>query len=495
MSFTPTSLAYKIRRLTSSVILSLTLIFTSIPFYSSTASAESLVCDYAYHSANDILYYDPCAEACEVGSGSPTVFETATSPTPNPSPLTDTPLEKVVDYLNREILSSSDLEKIQQHKPFYIKAAEKVGIPWEMIAVIHYRETRLGRNNPANGQGIYQDYAKLGGPYPAGTNVSDEEFQRQTDFIADFILDKAGSKKDALKSGDDNAVKYTFFGYNGRASVYVDQAKKLGFTDEQARNGEGSPYVMNKADAVRDPGSNPTGWGQIKTDGGSIQYPANQDHGAFVIYAALRGKITSSTACSSPSGNVTLSEGGLTQEQAKQFVMNYGANKNNTTKDILMSSGNYWTGGGSYNYGSNCVSFTRFFLMKFTNTTISGSMGNGDDVVKNLAARGMPTGTEPKVYAVFSTPATSDNPYGHTGIVLGIQGDTIIVGHASYGRSADGVQGAGDGTSSGSGVAFIKVGTFSGNPNIWWDSGRPVTFAYPTTVDTKAIETYLTTGE
>ncbi len=476
--------SHKTRRLISSVILSLTLILTSVPFYSTTSSAQSLDCDYIYYSSNEVLFYDPCAATCEVGSAP------ATSSTAGAS------LAKVVDYLNKEILGSSDLEKIQQNKPFYMKAAEKVGIPWEMIAVIHYRETHLGRTNPANGQGIYQDSAKIGGPYPAGVKVTDAEFQRQTDFIADFILGKAGSKKDALKSGDDDAVKYTFFSYNGRASVYVDQARKLGFNEEQAKNGEGSPYVMNKADAVRDPNSNPDGWGQIKTDRGSIQYPANQDHGSFVIYAALKGKITSSSTCSSPSTSVALTEGGLTQKQATQFVMNYGANKNNSTKDILMSSGNYWTGGsGGYNYGSNCVSFTRFFLMKFTDVNMSGSMGDGSDVVANLAKKGVPTGTEPKVYSIFSTPATSGNPYGHTGVVLGIQGDTIIVGHASYGRSKDGVKGAGDGTSSGSGVAFIKVGTFNGTPNIWWDSGRPVTFAYPSTVDTKSIETYLATGE
>lgn len=49
-----------------------------------------------------------------------------------------------------------------------------------MLAVTHYRETALSRTNPGNGQGLYQDFAKTGGPYPAGA-VDDANFQKQTD--------------------------------------------------------------------------------------------------------------------------------------------------------------------------------------------------------------------------------------------------------------------------------------------------------------------------
>ena len=86
-------------------------------------------------------------------------------------------------------------------------------------------------------------------------------------------------------------VKYTFFAYNGIATVYKTQATSLGFSDAQAKNGEGSPYVMNRADAKRDPTVEPTKsnntWGQIKTDNGSLSYPANTDYGAYVVYCAL----------------------------------------------------------------------------------------------------------------------------------------------------------------------------------------------------------------
>ena len=116
---------------------------------------------------------------------------------------------------------------------------------------------------------------------------TDEQFQTATNAAAQFVLDKMGSTK---LTTDDN-VKLAFFRYNGVAQVYKTQALNLGFSSAQANNGEGSPYVMNRYDKKRDPSVEPTKsnrtWGQIKTDGGSLSYPANLDYGAFVIYKAL----------------------------------------------------------------------------------------------------------------------------------------------------------------------------------------------------------------
>ena len=48
---------------------------------------------------------------------------------------------------------------------------------------------------------------------------------------------------------------------------------------------------MNRADQKRDPTVEPTKsnktWGQIKKDFSSIEYPANEDYGAFVVYCAI----------------------------------------------------------------------------------------------------------------------------------------------------------------------------------------------------------------
>jgi hypothetical protein len=205
------------------------------------------------------------------------------------------------DYTGNEMFSEAELSALKANQPFYEAAAGEAGIPWQVMAVIHYRETRFQRKNPSNGQGVYQHLTGDGGPYPEGA-VDDAEFQRQTTFTAKKIKNSYSAGKDL--SVPEN-VKYTFFRYNGRAQVYVEQALNLGFSQAEAENGEGSPYVMNRFDARRDPTAEPTKsnrtWGQIKSDGGPIEYPANSDYGAYTYYAAIAGL---SSGCANLGGDI-----------------------------------------------------------------------------------------------------------------------------------------------------------------------------------------------
>lgn len=184
------------------------------------------------------------------------------------------------DYAGNQIFTDEELEKIEELSPFYIAAAEKYDMPWQILAVIHKRESNFMKGGPGNGQGPYQMAA---GGYKTGP-YSDEEFQKATDEAAAFFSNKANGRD----LHDPDNIKYTFFAYNGMAELYKKQARDLGFSQEEADNGEGSPYVMNKADAKRDPATAaPNTWGQIKEDYGDLVYPANEDHGAFVMYQAI----------------------------------------------------------------------------------------------------------------------------------------------------------------------------------------------------------------
>ena len=188
-----------------------------------------------------------------------------------------------LDYRGAGMLISSDLTSINNLKHFYINAGALHGVPWQMIAAVHYRETRLAKSGPANGNGPYQISGKN---YPVGA-YNDTQFQTATNDAAEFIKGKAGNRNLSVL---DN-VKYTFFAYNGTAQAYKTQAINIGFTSGQADNGEGSPYVMNRFDLRRDPTIAPTNtnntWGQIITNGGGLSYPANLDYGAFLVYKAL----------------------------------------------------------------------------------------------------------------------------------------------------------------------------------------------------------------
>jgi hypothetical protein len=204
-----------------------------------------------------------------------------------------------VDYAGHPIWNQGQLQAVSQNQSTYQQAAQQVGIPWQMLAVIHLRESGLKVANPSNGQGIYQFADKHGGPYPAGP-VSQAEFLRQSVLAAQYLKQVAGgnypNNKTLTPDSTGDVIKDTFFSYNGRASAYAQQAASLGYSST-IQGFEGSPYVMNKADAKRDPAVSGSTWGQIKTDHGGLSYPANNDYGAFVTYSALAGGASSSGSC------------------------------------------------------------------------------------------------------------------------------------------------------------------------------------------------------
>ena len=228
--------------------------------------------DAEFFSKNDIFFYNPESTG---------VFCTTSAIT-----------GENLDYAGREVYNSAEMAQIVANQPFYEQAVSGKSLPWQMLAAMHRRESNLRKYGPANGYGPFQITPSN---YKIG-DYTDQEFQEAANAAADFMIGKAGGRD----LSDPENIKYAFFAYNGMAEVYIQQAKNLGFSDEEAKNGNGSPYVVNKLDDKRDPGTNPANWGQIKRDYGSIEYPANEDYGAFVYYAALAGSAgASSNGCSS----------------------------------------------------------------------------------------------------------------------------------------------------------------------------------------------------
>lgn len=284
---------------------------------------------------NYIYYYDPDGEDCSPSSGSVTSGNTL--------------------YNGDAVLSADALSRINANKSFYEKSANKYGLSWQLIAALHYRESGLVRYNPSNGQGAYQLYSYTAGGtnsnafLPAG-NISDEEFQRQTDIVAKLIRDNYGS---GLNLNTDDGVKTFFFRYNGTANAYISQARDLGFSEAEANRGEGSPYVMNLADEKRDSRKN-SNWKQITSDGGSMDSPANLQPGAFVIYSSLGGSSGFSSCSNSGEGNGDLNQTAINLAWPEH---GHGLNARDTYKTALAEVGlsNY----GDYyaRIGASCDAF------------------------------------------------------------------------------------------------------------------------------------------
>ena len=209
-----------------------------------------------------------------------------------------------VNYAGAQVWSDAEMQTIQANQAIYEEAANKFNFPWQILAVLHSHETGLRRYNPANGQGVYQLYSYTAGGtnknrFEPAESISEEEFRRQTLIAAEVVSGMVGDLNDP------GNIKRLFFQYNGVASVYIEKAINMGFSEEEARNGEGSAYVMNRYDARRDPTSSSMSslWpGRYVADGVYDSSSVSYGFGAFVQYEALAG--LSSQCSTSGGGNI-----------------------------------------------------------------------------------------------------------------------------------------------------------------------------------------------
>jgi len=340
------------------------------------------------------------------------------------------------DHAGKSILSDAQFTAIKENQSFYEAAAQEADIPWQMIAVIHLRETGLKRINPSNGQGIYQFVSGHGGPYPAGA-VDDAEFARQTKLVAEFIKGKANANveqnRSLTTSATPEAIKDTFFSYNGRSSKYAEQAAGLGFSSE-SQPYEGSPYVMNRADAKRDPATAPAGtWGQVKRDFGPIEYPANNDYGAFVVYGALAGISTTGNCSDAANGTVRQKVVAIAKQELELWK----------SGELKPSGNDYhkYTGGASGNW---CAWFSSWVYNQAGYPLDSNTPEGRVSLVDNIKIIGEKR--EKFVYHPVGsyTPQPGDlviqkEGVSHVNIVIAVDGNklTIIGGNQGYGQGAN----------------------------------------------------------
>lgn len=416
---------------TGLILVNLILTFTlSNPLYATSVPSRQTLNSYGI---NGIYYYNPSGNSSCSGSS----FTLGGSNT---------------NYAGAEVFNATQMAKIKENQPFYESSANKYGLDWKIIAVIHNMEHSLTRDNPANGQGAYQLYTYTAGGtnsnafHPTGP-ISDAEFQRQTDIAAEVISKKAAG----LNLNTPEGVKTLFFRYNGTSSEYKQKALNLGFNQSQANTGEGSPYVMNRYDSMRDPTSpevSPYWKGKYTSDGNFVASASmGTRFGAYVQYVALGGADSGGSLCYYGTG-LASGENGMTLDQATEFMEAYKARIKGMSNSELIALFGMTSNTCSGGIGYNCVSFSKYFINTYTNyssSMIRGSIGDGKDVVQKLTSGGynFTFGTSPRVYAIFSDSGLhTSSSYGHTGVVLGIntEANEVIVGEAGCGSGEAGVR-------------------------------------------------------
>ena len=67
------------------------------------------------------------------------------------------------NYAGAKVWSDAELATIEENRPIYEEAANEHGFPWQVLATLHSMERSLMKDNPGNGQGVYQLYTYTDG--------------------------------------------------------------------------------------------------------------------------------------------------------------------------------------------------------------------------------------------------------------------------------------------------------------------------------------------
>lgn len=137
-----------------------------------------------------------------------------------PEPQIAAGLQRNAQYRGR--LTEREMEKILANYPVYKKAADRAGIPWQMLAAVHFRESSLSTVT-----------RPFGGPFQFTPPLrqGEERFEIGASLAASFLQNKSGGRLTS-ETTNPEIIKDAFWGYNGRAYG----------------SAENSPYVMSHSD-------------------------------------------------------------------------------------------------------------------------------------------------------------------------------------------------------------------------------------------------------
>lgn len=196
--------------------------------------------------------------------------------------------------ISTTVLDQPIVDAIAKLRDVYQQAGQLDDVPWQVLAAIHYRE---GSNNPLQDLQAGNPIGKGGSQY--SSQGPQPDIQTSANNAGKELQSKALSgifkKPITATNPDPELIKDALFGYNGRSSAYAAQAATYGF-DPVKQPYEGSPYVMNRADAARQH------MGMIHKDFQGITPPPDTKFGTFVVYSALIG----ASSCGGLSGNKIL---------------------------------------------------------------------------------------------------------------------------------------------------------------------------------------------
>lgn len=161
-----------------------------------------------------------------------------------------------------------------------------------------------------------------------------------------------------------------------------------------------------------------------------VDYISSGYHGD--AFSAIKKEANTSNKCKSDAcGNeidTNYNGDGLTDEQAQKLADNYNNNAENW--DTMAGRGLFCEGSCASKY-SNCSLMSAFFVEMFTSvgTGVGWTGMYGGNVTNVLSGMDFEVGSEPKAFSIFSCGATN---WGHTGVVVRVDGDELTTVEAGY---------------------------------------------------------------
>ncbi|WP_327357884.1 phage tail tip lysozyme [Streptomyces sp. NBC_01304] len=222
----------------------------------------------------------------------------------------------------------------------------------------------------------------------------------------------------------DNPGDVTVFKDMLKESQGSPRAAALHFHEKWERSADGSAGLTARGDNAEMWFGKMSGWSADSSFVGSVENIVGG-----IIENVSNGINTILGNCTSRNGSsVTLKDGGMTQDQAQALVDLFNKKGDKFLDDRYGPNGG--PGSCDGNHAMNCVSFSTYFVNKYT-TFQTYPSGDGKETAYSIAREtGKQMSSTPTAYSVGSGPGST--AVGHTLVVLGVQGDKVIVGEAGY---------------------------------------------------------------
>ncbi|MBP5909391.1 hypothetical protein F3K40_32280 [Streptomyces sp. LBUM 1478] len=222
----------------------------------------------------------------------------------------------------------------------------------------------------------------------------------------------------------DNPGDVTVFKDMLKTSQGSPRTAALHFHENWERSTDGAAGLTARGDNAEMWFGKMSGWSVDSSIVGDVK-----DIVGGIIENIVNGINTILGNCTSNGGSsVSLKDGGMTQEEAQALVDLFNKEGDKFLDDRYGDQGG--PGSCGSNHAENCVSFSTYFVNKYT-TFQTYPAGDGKETAYTIAGEtGKQLSSTPTAYSVGSGPGSG--PAGHTLVVLGVQGDKVILGEAGY---------------------------------------------------------------